>query len=43
MNYGVFYINRDNSLEILHRLDETGNVGLVNEEFRRLMFNLQDV
>ena len=43
MVYDVFYVNGDNNLENLRRLDQTWKVRLIEEEFQRLMFDVQDV
>ena len=39
----VFYVNGDNNLENLRRLDQTWKVRLIEEEFKRLMFDVEDV
>jgi len=41
--YDVIYVNGDNNLENLRRADQTWKVRLIEEEFRRLMFDVQDV
>jgi adenine-specific DNA-methyltransferase len=41
--YDVIYVNGDNNLENLRKPDQTWKVRLVEEEFRRLMFEVQDV
>lgn len=41
--YDVIYVNGDNNLENLRRPDQTWKVRLTEEEFRRLMFDVQDV
>jgi adenine-specific DNA-methyltransferase len=41
--YDVIYVNGDNNLENLKKPDQTWKVRLVEEEFRRLMFEVQDV
>ena len=41
--YDVIYVNGDNNLENLRREDETWKVRLIEEEFKRLMFDVQDV
>jgi len=41
--YDVIYVNGDNNLENLKRPDQTWKVRLIEEEFRRLMFDVQDV
>lgn len=41
--YDVIYVNGDNNLENLRRPDQTWKVRLTEEEFKRLMFDVQDV
>jgi len=41
--YDVIYVNGDNNLENLRKPDQTWKVRLTEEEFRRLMFDVQDV
>lgn len=43
MVYDLFYVNGDNNLENLRRPDHTWKVRLIEEEFKRLMFDVQDV
>ena len=43
MVYDLFYVNGDNNLENLRRPDQTWKVRLIEEEFKRLMFDVQDV
>ncbi|MDQ3767122.1 MAG: hypothetical protein M3346_07230 [Actinomycetota bacterium] len=43
MEYAVIYVNGDNNLENLRRADQTWKVRLIEEEFQRLMFDVQDV
>jgi len=43
MEYDLFYVNGDNNLENLRRVDQTWKVRLIEEEFKRLMFDVQDV
>lgn len=43
MIYDLFYVNGDNNLENLRRPDQTWKVRLIEEEFKRLMFDVQDV
>ena len=43
MVYDVFYVNGDNNLENLRRPDQTWKVRLIEEEFQRLMFDVEDV
>jgi len=42
MEFDLIYVNGDNSLENLRRPDETWKVRLIEEEFKRLMFDVQD-
>ena len=42
MEYDIFYVNGDNNLENLRRADQTWKVRLIEEEFRRLMFEAGD-
>lgn len=39
----LIYVNGDNNLENLRRDDQTWKVRLIEEEFQRLMFDVQDV
>ncbi len=41
--FDIIYTNGDNNLENLKRADETWKVRLIEEEFQRLMFDVQDV
>jgi adenine-specific DNA-methyltransferase len=41
--YDLFYVNGDNNLENLRRPDQTWKVRLIEEEFHRLMFDVEDV
>jgi adenine-specific DNA-methyltransferase len=41
--YDLIYVNGDNNLENLRRGDQTWKVRLIEEEFQRLMFDVQDV
>jgi adenine-specific DNA-methyltransferase len=41
--YDVIYANGDNNLENLRKPDQTWKVRLIEEEFKRLMFDVQDV
>ncbi|HWS99819.1 MAG TPA: site-specific DNA-methyltransferase [Pyrinomonadaceae bacterium] len=41
--FDLIYTNGDNNLENLKRADETWKVRLIEEEFQRLMFDVQDV
>jgi adenine-specific DNA-methyltransferase len=43
MEFDLIYVNGDNNLENLKRPDETWKVRLVEEEFKRLMFDVQEV
>ncbi len=43
MEFGLIYVNGDNNLENLRREDETWKVRLIEEDFKRLMFDVQDV
>lgn len=43
LEYDVVYVNGDNNLENLRRPDQTWKVRLIEEEFHRLMFDVQDV
>lgn len=40
--YDVIYVNGDNNLENLRKPDQTWKVRLTEEEFRRLMFDVQE-
>jgi len=41
--YDVIYVNGDNNLENLKKPDQTWKVRLIEEEFLRRMFDVQDV
>jgi adenine-specific DNA-methyltransferase len=41
--FDVIYVNGDNHLENLRRPDQTWKVRLIEEDFQRLMFDVQDV
>jgi len=41
--FDVIYVNGDNNLENLRKPDQTWKVRLIEEEFRRLMFDVEDV
>lgn len=41
--YDLIYVNGDSNLENLRRADQTWKVRLIEEEFQRLMFDVQDV
>jgi adenine-specific DNA-methyltransferase len=43
MEFDLIYVNGDNHLENLRRPDETWKVRLIEEEFMRLMFDVQDL
>jgi len=43
LEYDLIYVNGDNNLENLRRSDQTWKVRLIEEEFHRLMFDVQDV
>jgi adenine-specific DNA-methyltransferase len=41
--FDLIYVNGDNNLENLRRGDQTWKVRLIEEEFGRLMFDVEDV
>lgn len=43
LEFDLIYVNGDNNLENLRRSDQTWKVRLIEEEFHRLMFDVQDV
>ena len=43
LEYDVIYVNGDNNLENLRRADQTWKVRLIEADFHRLMFDVQDV
>lgn len=43
LEFDVIYVNGDNNLENLRRDDETWKVRLIEADFHRLMFDVQDV
>jgi adenine-specific DNA-methyltransferase len=43
MEFDLIYVNGDNNLENLKRPDETWKVRLIDEEFKRLMFDFGNV
>jgi adenine-specific DNA-methyltransferase len=43
MEFDLIYVNGDNNLENLKRPDETWKVRLIEEEFKRLMFVVQEI
>jgi adenine-specific DNA-methyltransferase len=42
LEYDLVYVNGDNNLENLRRPDQTWKVRLIEEEFQRLMFDVQE-
>jgi adenine-specific DNA-methyltransferase len=42
-SFDLIYVNGDNNLENIRRPDETWKVRLVEEEFKRLMFEVEDI
>ena len=42
MEFDLIYVNGDNNLENLKRPDETWKVRLIEEEFKNLMFDVED-
>ena len=42
LEYDLVYVNGDNNLENLRRTDQTWKVRLIEDEFQRLMFDVQD-
>jgi adenine-specific DNA-methyltransferase len=42
-DFALIYVNGDNNLENLKRADETWKVRRIEDEFKRLMFDVQDV
>jgi Adenine specific DNA methylase Mod len=42
LEYDLVYVNGDNNLENLRRADQTWKVRLIEDEFQRLMFDVQD-
>ena len=43
MEFDLIYVNGDNNLENLRREDETWKVRLIEEDFKRLMFDVKDI
>lgn len=43
MEFDVIYVNGDNNLENLKKDEDTWKVRLIEEDFKRLMFDVQDV
>jgi adenine-specific DNA-methyltransferase len=43
LEFDLIYVNGDNNLENLRRPDQTWKVRLIEEEFQRLMFDVEDV
>ena len=43
MEFDLIYVNGDNNLENIRRSDETWKVRLIEEEFKRLMFDVEDI
>ena len=43
MEYDLVYVNGDNNLENLRRADHTWEVRPIEEDFHRLMFDVEDV
>lgn len=43
MEFDLIYVNGDNNIENLRREDETWKVRLIEEDFKRLMFDVEDV
>ena len=43
MEFDLIYVNGDNNLENLRREDETLKVRLIEEDFKRFMFDVKDV
>ncbi|PJJ75004.1 adenine-specific DNA-methyltransferase [Thermoflavifilum aggregans] len=41
--YDIIYVNGDNNLENLRKADQTWKVRMIEEEFKRLMFDVKDV
>jgi adenine-specific DNA-methyltransferase len=41
--FDVIYVNGDNNLENLRQGEHTWKVRLIEEEFRRLMFEVEDI
>jgi adenine-specific DNA-methyltransferase len=43
LEYDLIYVNGDNNLENLRRPAQTWKVRMIEEEFKRLMFDVTDV
>ncbi len=43
LEYDLIYVNGDNNLENLRRTDQTWKVRMIEEEFKRLMFDVPDI
>ena len=43
MEFDLIYVNGDNNLENIRRPDETWKVRLIEEDFKRLMFEVEDI
>lgn len=43
MEFDLIYVNGNNNLENIRRPDETWKVRLIEEEFKRLMFDVEDI
>lgn len=43
MEFDLIYVNGDNNLENLKKDEDTWKVRLIEQEFQRLMFDVQDV
>lgn len=43
MEFDLIYVNGDNNLENIRRTDETWKVRLIEEDFQRLMFDVEDI
>jgi len=43
IEFDVIYVNVDNNLENLKKDEDTWKVRLIEEEFQRLMFDVQDL
>jgi len=43
MEFDLIYVNGDNNLENIKRPDETWKVRLIEEDFMRLMFDVEDI
>lgn len=43
MEFDLIYVNGDNNLENIRHPDETWKVRLIEEDFKRLMFDVEDI